>query len=175
MCPSYLRILLPLEDALQRFSEWIALAPLAPPKKVKASKAADAACNHGVWRSLVAVFVYQSGDWTVFSDQTGHLASFSAEQWRRLAGRNQLVFAGYNDTVPYGQLVVVRGARVVREFLDDQQDPRQNVNRGRLDFEKDSPIRTWIDAASFVDEDAIVTYPDTGLLWMFGELSQSSS
>ena len=72
----------------------------------------------------------------------------------------------------YGQIIVVRGGRVVREFLDDEQDPRHNVNRGKLDIEDDSPIRNWIDAASFVDEDAIVTYPDTGLLWMFGELSQ---
>lgn len=175
MCPSYLRILLPIDDALRRFSQWISHAPLAPPKKLKASKAVDAACKGGDWRSLVAVFIYESGDWTVFNDQTGHLASYSAQEWRRLAGRDQLVFAGYNDTVPYGQLIVVRGGRVVREFLDNQQDPRHNVNRGKLNFERGSPIRNWIDAASFVDEDPVVTYPDTGLLWMFGKLSKSSS
>jgi len=171
MNPSYLRMLLPMDDACRRFSEWIGLAPLGQPKKLKASKAVAAACKDGAWRSRVAVYIYQSGEWTVFSDLNGRLASYSAAQWRKLAGRSQLVFAGYNDAVPYGQLVVVRGGRVVREFLDDQQNPRENVNRGRLDFERHSPLQTWIDAASFVDEDSIASYPDTGLLWLFGEVS----
>jgi hypothetical protein len=57
---------------------------------------------------------------------------------------------------------------VIREFLDDQQDPSQNVNRGQLAVENRSPIKDWIGAASFVDGDDIVSFPDTGLLWMFG-------
>ena len=169
MCPSYARIRLPITDALVRFAEWVRLPPLGPPKKLKWNTVVDAACNDGTWRSVVAVFVYESGEWTIFDDQTGHLASFSADEWRSFASQDEFVFAGYDDTVPYGQLIVVREGRVVREFLDDQQDPRQNVNRGKLDFERESPIKDWITAASFVDGDEIVSYPDTGLLWMFGE------
>jgi hypothetical protein len=151
-----------------RFSQWVGLPASAPPRKVKSANAAKEACRNGVWRSRVAVYVYESSAWTVFDDLTGHLASFSAEPWRDFAGRDELVFAGYNDSVPYGQLVVIQAGRVVREFLDDRQDARQNVDRGRLAFEKSSPINDWITAASFVDEDNIAQLPDEGLLWMFG-------
>jgi hypothetical protein len=47
-------------------------------------------------------------------------------------------------------------------------EPGQNVNRGRLPLEKNSPIDDWISAASLVDEDDIAQLPDEGLLWMFG-------
>ncbi len=175
MCPSYARIRLPITQALARFAEWLGLRALGPPTKLKWNEVVDAACKDGTWRSVVAVFIYESGDWTVFADQTGYLASFSADQWRSFAGPDELVFAGYNDTVPYGQLILVRDGRVVREFLDDQQDPRQNINRGKLDFEDESAIKDWITAASFVDGDEIVSDPDTGLLWMFGERPKPST
>ncbi len=168
MNPSYVRIRLPMADALPRFAEWIGLPPLGPPQEVKAVQAVDEACENGDWRSAIAVFIYQSGEWTVFDDQTGYLAALPAERWRSLAGTDELVFAGYNDAVPYGQLIVVRSGRVIREFLDDQQDSSQNVNRGQLDFEDDSPIEDWIGAASFVDGDDFASLPDTGLLWLFG-------
>jgi hypothetical protein len=168
MNPSYVRIRLPMADALTRFSHWIMLPELAPPKLVKSSKMCESACENGAWRSVVAVYIYESATWTVFEDLTGHLASFPADRWRELASRDELVFAGYNDVVPYGQLIVVRDGRVVREFLDDQQDPRQNVNRGQLAFENTSPINDWIAAASFVDDDEIAQLPDAGLLWLFG-------
>jgi hypothetical protein len=177
MCPSYARIRLPQRESLSRFSQWIGLPELEPPRKVKSSKSVDDACKDGVWRSVVAVFVYESEGWTVFEDLTGHFATFSADRWLAFADRDELVVAGYNDTVPYGQygflhessvLIVVQGGSVVREFLDDHQDPRQNVNRGRLPSEKTSPIEDWISAASFVDADDIVHLPDEGLLWMFG-------
>jgi hypothetical protein len=173
MCPSYARIRLPIAEAMTRFAQWIGLPPLGAPTKLKWNQAVDAACQDGEWRCLVAVFIYESGEWTVFDDQTGHLASFSAEQWRAFAGQEELLFAGYNDTVPYGQLIVVREGRIVREFLDDEQDSRQNVNRGKLAFEEESPITDWISAASFVDDDDIVSLPDTGLLWMFGSVGDS--
>ena len=174
MCPSYLRIRLPIGEALARFSEWIAYPELTRPRKLKSNKVIEAACKSGVWRSLVAVFVYESGEWTVFDDQTGHLASFSAAKWKALAQRDELVFAGYNDAVPYGQIIAIRNGRVIRDFLDDQQAPESNVNRGKLSCESKSPIKNWIDAATFVDEDEIVTYPDTGLLWMFGKVAKSA-
>ncbi len=168
MNPSYMRIRLSITEALPRFSEWIGLPQLGAPEKVQADAAVEKACKNGVWHSKVAVFIYQSGEWAVFDDLTGHLASFPAEQWQSLAALDELVFAGYNDSVPCGQLIMIRGGRVIREFLDDQQDPAQNVNQGRLDFEERSPIKDWIGAASFVDEDDIASLPVPGLLWLFG-------
>lgn len=167
MNPSYLRIRLPLVQAMARFSQWLNLPELEPPKLE--TDPVDAACENGAWRSLVAVFIYEAQGWTVFEDLTGYLASFSAEQWRVLAGNEELVFAGYNDAIPYGQLIVIRSGNVLREFLDNQQNPNQNVNRGRLDFEQQSPIDNWISLADFVDEDEIASEPDTGLLWMLGK------
>lgn len=152
-----------MAEALSRFAAWIGLPPSGPPKEVGSGQIVDEAYENGAWRSPVAVFVYQSGEWTVFDDQTGHLASFPAERWRSLAGPDELVVAGYNDAVPYGQLLAVRGGRVIREFLDDQQDPSQNLSRGRLDFEEATTIEDWVGAASFVDGDDIASLPDTAI------------
>ena len=168
MCPSYARIRLPMNEALSRFSQWIGMPELEPPKKVRSSKSVDEACKDGEWRSSVAVFVYESHGWTVFDELTGPFASLSADRWLALAGTDELVVAGYNDAVPYGQLIVVQAGKVMREFLDDEQEPEQNVNRGRLPLEKVAPINDWTGAALFVDEDDIAQMPNEGLLWMFG-------
>src|SRR5262249_21554512 len=144
---------------------------LEPPNKMRASQAVRSACKNGVWRSTVAVYVYENEPWTVFDDLTGYLATFTAGQWREFAGPDELVVAGYNDAVPYGQLIVVRSGRVVREFLEDRQDPRQDVNRGSLDSEKARPIHDWVSAAAFADDDKIATLPDEGLLCLLGPRS----
>jgi len=168
MCPSYLRIRLPLSIALSRFGAWIGLPELAPARRVKANKAVEEACDSsGDWRG-VAVFVHESDGWTIFDDLTGYLASVPATRWAELAAGDELIFAGYNDSVPYGQLIAVRSGSIVREFLEDLQDPSENVNRGRLDFERDCPIDNWIAAASFVDEDELADAGAAdGLLWLF--------
>ena len=168
MNPSYLRIRLPLATAMSRFGAWIGLPELAPARHIKSSKAVDKACDaSGNWRG-VAVFVHESSGWTVFDDLTGFLASVSAPRWAELAAGDELVFAGYNDAVPYGQLIVVQNGIVVREFLEDLQDPGQNVNRARLEFERDSPIDGWVAVASFVDQDELADLAaDDGLLWQF--------
>lgn len=169
MNPSYARIRLPLAQAMARFSQWLNLAELEPPKKLEWRHVIDAACENGNWRSVVAVYIYESQGWAVFDDLTGHLASFSADQWRGLADNDELIFAGYNDSIPYGQLIVIRSGQVLREFLDNQQDPKQNINFGALDFEQKFPINNWITLAQFVDDDEVAALPEIGLLWMFGK------
>ncbi len=117
------------------------------------------------------MFVHEIDGWTIFDDLSGHLASYRANQWAELARNDELVVAGYNDAIPYGQLIVVRDGQVVREFLEDLQDPHDDVNVGRLDFEEKSPIEDWTDAALFVDEDELADQgADEGLLWMFKPL-----
>ena len=169
MCPSYLRIRLPLAEALKRFADWIALPALGPPQKTAWNKVNDLACKDGDWRCNVVLFIYESGDWTVFEDQSGYLSTFTSDKWLKLAGRDELVFAGYNDSNSSGHLIVIQQGQIVREFLDNTASPQSPVNRGRLGFEGDNPINDWIGAASFVDDDEIVISPDYGLLWMFGE------
>jgi hypothetical protein len=153
--------------AMERFARWIDRPALAPPQRIAAHDAIEAACDRGQWRGI-ALFLHEHEDWAIFDDLSGALAPKTAEQWRGLAGADELVFAGYNDAVPYGQLLVVRGGVVIREFLDDQQDPSQNVNRGKLESEDDAPITNWIEVASFVDEDELADQGvENGLLWIF--------
>jgi hypothetical protein len=169
MCPSYLRIRLPLAEALQRFSDWREFPAFGPPQLTAWNKVNDLACKDGDWRCNVVLFIYESGEWTVFEDQSGALSTFTSNKWLELAGLNELVFAGYNDSVPSGHLIAIQQGRIVREFLDNTASTQNHVNRGQLDFEELNPIKGWIGAASFVDDDEIVRSPDYGLLWMFGE------
>lgn len=169
MCPSYLRIRLPLAEALKRFSEWIPIPAFAPPQQTAWNKVNDVACKDGDWRCKVVLFIYESGEWTVFEDQSGYLSTFTSDNWLELAGREELVFAGYNDSIPSGHLIAIQQGQIVREFLDNTAIPHSPVNRGHLDFEKENPINDWIGVVSFVDDEEIFSSPDYGLLWMFGE------
>lgn len=167
MNPSYARIRLPLTEAMSRFGDWIGLPELEPPRRVLALRAVEEACEGGEWRG-VAVFVHEANGWTVFDDLSGYLAVFSPYRWARLAQGDELVFAGYNDAVPYGQLFVVRGGEVVRDFLQDLKFPNQNVNSGRLEWEGDVPIDAWSDVAAFYDGDELSDAGAAeGLLWLF--------
>ena len=151
---SYARIPAPLPRALERFAAWIALPELEPPRRCRSRDAFDVACIGNQWRG-VAVFAHEANGWTVFDDYTGYLGTLPAERWIGLAGDDELVFAGYNDAIPYGQLIVVREGRVVREFLHDLQDPSHDVNHGRLELERATLIDDWVDAAWFVDSDEL--------------------
>ena len=150
----YARIPAPLALALARFSAWIALPELDPPRPCRSRDSFDHACLGNEWRG-VAVFAHEANDWTVFDDYTGYLGTLPAARWIDLAGDDELVFAGYDDAIPCGQLIVVRERRVVREFLHDPQDPSHDVNRGRLDLERSRLIDDWVDAAWFVDSDEL--------------------
>jgi hypothetical protein len=174
MCPSYVRIRLPLATAMARFAGWIGLQELGPAHAVKASQAVNEACTGGIWRG-VAVLVHAHGEWTIFDDLTGYLASIPAIRWRELAVESDLLFAGYNDSIPYGQLIVVSGGEIVREFLEDLQNPRQNVDHGSMEWERESPINGWIAVASFVDDDEQADQgAEEGLLWIFLRPTEAS-
>lgn len=151
---------------MPRFSVWLGLPELEPPRMVSWDKAVDTATVNGVWRGA-AFFIYEGGGWTVFEDMTGYLGTKSTQDWLRLAAQDALVFAGYNDAIAYAELIVVLHGQVVREFRDDEQDPSQNVNKGRLDFEDASPIHRWVEVASFVDGDDLAVLPEQGVLAMF--------
>ena len=152
---------------MPRFQSWLGLTELQAPTVLSASGSVDAACDQdGNWRG-VTVFIHESDGWAVFHDLTGYLASFSAGQWLEFAKDDELVFAGYSDAVPYGQLIVISNGKIERNFLDDQQNPGENVDQGMLDVENESPIETWIDVGSFVDDDELGYEPDAGHLWIF--------
>jgi hypothetical protein len=166
MCPSYLRIRLPKGDAMRRFAQWLALPELEPPVEVPAGQATDLSVEDGQWRGI-ALFIAEKQSWTVFEDMTGYLARTPIEKWLRLAGNDELVFAGYNDAIWWSELIVLQNGQVVREFREAEEAPEENVDRGRLAFEADAPLRRWFDVAGFVDEDELGYGLDHGCLWQF--------
>lgn len=165
MCPSYFRIRIPLEEAIRRFSKW-AKAPIPKNRKPRSISGAhdEAVDDRGFWRGN-ALFVSAIKDWALFWDMSGVFGGVSAESWLELAGKDELVFAGYNDSILWGAITVIRDGKVVREFLDYAPEQEDNLNVGNLgpDFE---PIETWIDVAGIVDDDNL-GFSDTGFLWVY--------
>ena len=84
----------------------------------------------------------------------------------RLADGGDLVFAGYNDAIGYGELVLIERGKLVRQFLQDEQDPSANVNVGTLPEESRQSFVHWADAANWVDEDEDFATCDRGFLWI---------
>jgi hypothetical protein len=165
MNPSYCRIRVPQAAALERFAAWQHLPRVGPLEHADCVEAVRLACDErGMWRGN-AVLVSEVGGWTLFMDLSGILSGVGANRWREFAGSDELVFAGYNDAIGYGEFVLIRGGQVVREFLDDAQEPEVNVNTGRSDVAGE-PFRSWVDVASFVDADEL-GFSDAGLLWVW--------
>jgi hypothetical protein len=152
---------------MTRFSRWLGLPELAAPVRVKSSDAASLACNEsGDWRGAT-VFVYEVDGWTVFEDESGELGVLPPRRWQELAEKDPLIFAGYNDAIHYGELVVIENGVIVRAFMDDEDNPAARRDDGRLPQESSDPIRSWINVASFVEDDPILLQsPAEGLLWI---------
>ena len=166
MNPSYLRVRRPLEEAMARYGRWIGVPELVPPRLVGNREAIDLALADGNWIGL-AVYVYAAGPWTVFEELSGGLAVREPEDWLRLADGGDLVFAGYNDAIGYGEIVYVKGGQLVRRFLDDEQEPGANVDVGRLPEEAGQPFANWIDVAGWVDQDEEeLGASEQGWLWI---------
>jgi hypothetical protein len=163
---SYVRLRCPLAEGLDRYGRWMRVPEVAPRRLVRERDAIDLALADEEWLGL-AVFIYASGPWTVIEELSGGLSERPAENWLELADGGDLVYAGYNDAIPYAQLIVVERGRLVREFLQDDQDPSQDVNVGRLPGEAGEPLETWIDGARWVEEDELqLTRPEQGWLWI---------
>jgi hypothetical protein len=164
---TYLRIRRPLEDAMARYARWLGEPEVRPPRNVDEREAIDRALDGaGNWLGL-AVYIYASGEWTVFEELSGGLSTRSGETWQQLADGGDLVYAGYNDAIGYGELVVIEAGRLVRHFLQDDQEPGDDVNVGRLPAEVDDPFEDWIGLAEWIDEDDDkLEHAEKGLLWI---------
>src|SRR5688572_10113857 len=133
MCPSYFRIRLSRANALARYADWCKTPELEPPREISYSDAVTFAVDdRGNWRGA-ALYLYHNNGWTVFEDLSGHHSWIPAESWLKLAQSDDLVVAGYNDSICCGELTVIQRGEVVREFRFDQDDPESNVDRGRFD------------------------------------------
>ena len=163
---SYVRLCCPLAQGIDRYGRWIGMPEVAPRRLVRERDAIDLALDDEEWLGL-AVFIYACGPWTVIEELSGGLAERPAESWLELAEGGDLVYAGYNDAMLYAQLIVIERGRLVREFLQDEQDPSQDVNVGRLPGDARERMETWTDGARWVEEDELtLTRPEEGWLWI---------
>ena len=163
---SYVRLRCALAEGLDRYGRWIGTPEVASRRLVRERDAIDLALASEEWLGL-AVFVYASGPWTVIEELSGGLSERPVKSWLELAEGGDLVYAGYNDAIPYAQLVVVERGRLVREFLHDEQDSSHDMNVGRLAEEGGERLETWIDGARWVEEDELkLTRPEQGWLWI---------
>jgi hypothetical protein len=169
MNPSYCRIRVPQATALERFAAWQQLPRVGPLVPADSVEAVGLACDdRGQWRGHAVLVSEVVGGWTLFQDLSGVLGAVPADRWREFAGSDELVAAGYNDAIGCGEFVLVRGGTVVREFVDDPDDPGANANAGATDVEGE-PFESWMDVARFVDADEL-GFSDAGLLWVWGDL-----
>ena len=166
MVISYVRLSCPLEEAKARYGRWIGAAEVEPAKLVPERKKIDLALEGEDWAGL-AVFIYPVGSWTVIEELSGGLAARSPDSWLELAQGGDLVYAAYNDAIAYAELIVVQQGKLVRRFLQDEQDPSENVNEGRIPDEAGDPFVDWPDVAAWVDEDSEkFAPPEQGWLWI---------
>ncbi len=151
---------------MARYGAWLGVPELGPPQEVVEDDAVDLALEGERWKGL-AVYIFAADPWTVFEELSGGLEGRPAEDWMRLAAGGDLVYAGYNDAIGYGELVRVEGGRVVRHFQQDEQDPGADINTGELPEEADDPWVHWADVAKWVDEaDEEFTARERGWLWI---------
>lgn len=151
---------------MARYGRWIGAAEVRAPRPVPERHAIDLALADGEWLGL-AVFIYGSGPWTVIEELSGGLALRPADSWLELAQGGDLVYAGYNDTVPYAQVVMVEQGRLVRQYLQDEQDSSADVDIGQLPEEAKQRFQDWIDAMAWVEADEEkLDRPEEGWLWI---------
>jgi hypothetical protein len=165
---SYIRIRCSVEDAMARYGRWIGRPQLGAPRLVPERDKIDLALDgpSEQWLGL-AVFVYESAGWAVIEEISGGLGTEPIEKWLALAESGNLVYAAYNDAVPYAHIIAIENGQLVRNILKDEQEPGDDVDIGRLPEEAKRPFKDWVDVMGWVetDEEKLVR-PDKGWLWI---------
>ncbi|MCL2060249.1 MAG: hypothetical protein FWH01_14555 [Oscillospiraceae bacterium] len=164
MNPSYFRIKLPMDEAINRLCNWIYKAP----KEIietSMENAVSVACVNGQWKGA-ALYVYYNDGWAVFEDLSGGFSSMPADDWLRFARNDPLVVAGYNDAIIYAELKVIEDNIVIKDFFEYSEKPDSYKNIGKLHSEDKAPIESWADVAAFIDEDDIV-FSENGTVYIF--------
>lgn len=172
MVLSYLRLRAPLDDAMHRFGAWLGKPELAPPRLVSARESVDAALGADDDWLGYAVWVYSAREWTIFEELAGGVSSRPATEWLSLAAGGDLVYVAANDAIGYTEIIVIERGRIVREFLQDEQDPSADKDIGRIPGDPLEPFEDWIGAMSWVETDeSRLSPPAEGLLWIFHDAS----
>lgn len=165
---SYLRLRAPVEEAMRRFGAWLGKPQLAAPRMVPERESIDAALGaDDDWLGYV-VWIYPMNEWTIFEEVSGGVASRPGEAWVSLAAGGDLVYVAANDAIGYTEIVVVEKGRLVRQYLQDEQDPSADMDIGSIPGDPQEPFEDWIGAMSWAETDeSRLSKPVEGLLWIF--------
>lgn len=161
MNPSYFRIKLDMEKAIERLCVWNG-SDYKERIETEFFKAVDVSLDENEEWKGSCLYVYENDGWTIFEDLSGDYSCIGAEQWKDYAKGNELVFAGYNDAILYAELIVIENGIVTKNFIEDYDMPEDNVNEG----DGIADINDWTDVAGFVDDDELV-YSDEGIVIIF--------
>ena len=116
MNPSYFRIKVNMKEAVERLciwngsdcKEWI---------ETGLSDAVDVSLNeNGTWKGT-CLYVYEKDGWTIFEDLSGSYSFLEPDEWKKLAAKDELVYAGYNDAIIYAEMVKIQNSTVTKYFL----------------------------------------------------------
>jgi hypothetical protein len=166
MNPSYCRMHLPKSEVVQRFAVWRGVEHVGSLTPVDSDRAISLALDSaGRWRGH-ALFVSHTRGWTVLTDLSGDLSARDPRTWAALGDDSDLMFAGYNDAIQYGELIIVERGTIVRDAFFDAAQPRKNRNHGRI-ADDCEPIGGWADVARFVDSDDLGFGEKKGELWIY--------
>ena len=161
MNPSYFRIKLDMEDAIQRLCDWTE-AKYKERIETDYSNAVHVSLDkNGQWKGS-CLYVYENEGWTVFEDLSGGYSFIDAKDWMKFAGEHEFIFAAYNDAIIYSEMIAIVDGKVIKNFIECDDMPEENINEG--DGIKD--INNWMDVEDFMDDDAFF-YSDEGVVLIY--------
>jgi hypothetical protein len=105
--------------------------------------------------------------WTVFDLLASGLSGRSIESWLELARTDDLVYVDCNDAAQYAEVLAISQGRLVRHFLQDEEDSSGHVNIGTLPEEGRKRFDDWVDVVVWVETDSDkILRPSHGWLWI---------
>jgi len=161
MNPSYFRIKLNMEKAVQRLCDWNG-KKYRDRIETTLLNAVKVSLNENQQWKGETLYVYENDGWTVFEDLMGSYSWIDVEQWMKFAGKDEFVFAAYNDAMIYAEMIAMVDGVVTKRFLECTDFPEDDVNEG----DGIADINDWTDVAGFVDDDELA-YSDQGIVLIF--------
>lgn len=163
MNPSYFRIKLKKNEAIQRLCDWNG-GKYKESIRTDYSNAVKVSIDqNGQWKGS-SLYVYQNEDWTIFEDLSGFYSFIDPEGWLKFAEEDEMVFAAYNDAILYAEMIAIVDGVVIKYFLEDFDMPEDNTNKG-CGY---AGIQSWIDVANFMDHDEyFFDHSDQGIVLIF--------
>lgn len=149
MNPSYFRIRTNKSKAIQRFLDWMEEEVKEKYDNVPLSECVNLCLDENEQWKGTCLYIYEKADWTIFEDVSGFLSTIPAQSWKYFADNDEFVFAGYNDSLFYGEFVSIKNGCILKEFLQFPDEIKTD------DREYEIEMNSWIDVAFFVDEDEL--------------------